>query len=241
MLHGEWQTALVDLEKADRLEPGKHATDWLRGQALMAGGKFALAKAVLDDFVTKYPEHGGALASRARVLVKLEQHEAALADFRAALVKMPNPEPELVHEVVEALVAQKQNEEATNLLELHLKRLGSSPGLIMKALEMEIALGRFDAALARMDAMQKAAPRPEPWMAKRAAILAQAGRADDAKAAWTALRDHILALPNLERGSHSMSRILEEAQLALAAFKATQDQSPTTTSPAKQAASLSSP
>ena len=46
-------------------------------------------------------------------------------------------------------------------------------------------------------------------------FLTQAGRADAAKAAWTALRDHLLALPNLERGSHAMSRLLEEAQQAL--------------------------
>lgn len=215
VLHGEWQTAMVDLEHADRLEPGKYATDWLRGQALMAGGKFDAAKSVLDDFLSAHPDHGGALTTRARVLDKLEQHEAALADFRASLMKTPNPEPDLVIEVAEALVARKLTEEAADLIDAHLKRMTQSPGLVMKALELEITLGRVDAALSRVDAMQKTAPRPEPWMAKRAAVLAQCGRAEDAKAAWTALRDHILALPNLERGSHSMSRLLEDAQTAL--------------------------
>lgn len=219
MLHGEWQTALIDLEKADRLEPGKYATDWMRGQALMAGGKFDAAKSVLDDFLAKFPQHGGAQATRARVLDKLEQHEAALTDFRAALLKTPNPEPDLVIEVAEALVAQKHIEEAADLIDLHLKRMGHSPGLVMKALEIEVSLGRVDAALSRVEAMQKTAPRPEPWMAKRATVLAQCGRTDDAKAAWTALRDHILVLPNLERGSHAMSRILEEAQIALGVIK----------------------
>ena len=82
-------------------------------------------------------------------------------------------------------------------------------------MDFELAAQRYDDVLKRIDAMQASAPRPEPWMAKRASILAQAGRADDAKAAWTALRDHLLALPNLERGSHAMSRLLEEAQAAL--------------------------
>lgn len=219
VLHGEWQTALIDLEKADRLEPGKYATDWMRGQALMAGGKFDAAKSVLDDFLTKHPQHGGAQATRARVLDKLEQHEAALTDFREALLKTQNPEPDLVVEVAEALVAQKHVEEAADIVDLHLKRIGHSPGLVMKALELEVTLGRVDAALSRIDAMQKTAPRPEPWMAKRATILAQGGRAEEATTAWMALRDHILALPNLERGSHSMSRILEQAQIALGVIK----------------------
>ncbi len=227
VLHGEWQTALVDLERADRLEPGKYATDWLRGQALMAGGKFEAAKSVLDDFLVRFPQHGGALATRARVLSKLELHEAALADFRESLVKTPNPEPDLVIEVAEALVAQQHAQEAADIIGQYLQQNAHSLGLVMKALELELSLGRVDAALSRVDAMQKTAPRPEPWMAKRAAVLTQAGRADDAKAAWMALRDHILALPNLERGSHAMSRILEQAQFALGVIKPAQDQAAT--------------
>lgn len=238
VLHGEWQTALIDLEKADRLEPGKYATDWLRGQALMAGGKFEAAKNILVEFLEKHPQHGGAQATRARVLDKLEQHEAALTDFREALIKTQNPEPDLVIEVAEALVAQKHVEEAADLIDAHLKRMTNSPGLVMKALELEITLGRVDAALSRVDAMQQTAPRPEPWMAKRAAVLAQCGRADDAKAAWTALRDHILALPNLERGSHAMSRILEQAQIALGAIKPAPAQA---TSPFSPVTSVTTP
>ncbi len=218
VLHGEWQMALADLENADRLEPGRYATDWLRGQALTAGGQFEAGKTVLDDFLTQYPEHGGALASRARVLDKLEQHEAALVDFRSALMKTPNAEPDLVMEVAEALVAQKHIEEAADLIDAHLLRLGHSPGLIIKALELEVAIGRFDAALSRVDAMQKTEPRPEPWMAKRASVLAQAGRLKDSQEAWQALFAHIQALPNLERGSHAMQLIAEQTQQALAAL-----------------------
>lgn len=217
VLHGEWQTALIDLERADRLEPGKYATDWLRGQALMAGDKFEAAKAVLDEFLTQHPQHGGALMTRARVLMKLEQFETALADFRESLAKTPHPEPDLVIEVAEALVSQKHAEEAADLLDGHLKQNPHSLGLVMKALDLEISLGRVDAALSRVDALQKAAPRPEPWMAKRATVLTQAGRNEDAKAAWLELWEHLQALPNLERGSHAMLIIAEQAQQALGA------------------------
>ncbi|MEQ1748586.1 MAG: hypothetical protein ABL974_04145 [Prosthecobacter sp.] len=226
VLHGAWESALVDLEKADRLAPGKFATDWLRGQALTTAGQFAAAKAVLNDFITKYPDHGGALASRARALVQLKEHTAALADYRAALIKTPNAEPDLVQEVVEALTAQQQNEEAADLLEIHLKRLGNSPGLVMKALELEVALGRYDAALTRVDVMQQTAPRPEPWMAKRASVLAQAGRIRESHAGWQALLTHLQALPNLERGSHSMQLITEQAQQALASLKSLSQTTP---------------
>lgn len=219
VLHGAWEPALVDLEKADRLAPGKYATNWLRGQALTTAGQYAAAKAVLNEFIAKYPDHGGALASRARALVLLKEHTAALADYRAALIKMPNAEPDLVQEVVEALISQQQNEEAADILEVHLKRLGNSPGLIMKAMDLEVALGRYDAALTRVDVLQQTAPRPEPWMAKRASLLTQAGRIRDSQAAWQALISHIQALPNLERGAHAMQLIAEQAQQAVASLK----------------------
>lgn len=220
VLHGEWQTALSDLERADRVEPNKYATDWLRGQALASGNKLDAAKVVLDDFITKYPLHGGALADRARVLIKLGQLEAALADYRDALKKTANPEPDLVQEVANALVSANLHEEAADLIDNHLKRLGHSPGLITLALDLEIKLGRYDAALSRVDAMQKTAPRAEPWMAKRASVLVQAGRIEESKQAWKSLFDHIQALPNLERGAHSMQIIAEQSQHALAALNA---------------------
>ena len=101
------------------------------------------------------------------------------------------------------------------MLSTGIEKIGPIPQLVLKAMDYELAAQRYDDVLKRIDAMQTCAPRPEPWMAKRASILAQAGRADDAQAAWSTLRDHLLALPNLERGSHAMSRLLEEAQTAL--------------------------
>jgi hypothetical protein len=56
-------------------------------------------------------------------------------------------------------------------------------------------------------------------MAKRASILAQAGRIPESKAAWQALADHLNALPNLERGSHAMSKLAQDAKLALASLE----------------------
>lgn len=219
VLHGEWHAALVDLEKADRLAPGQLPTDWLRGQALDAGGQPEAAKAVLDDFISHNPDHGGARTSRARVLIKLNQPEAALTDYRLALKHTPNAEPDLVQEVAEVLISQKLTTEASDFLSVHLKRLGNVPSLALKALEIEVALGRFDDALAHLDVLQQSAPRPEPWMAKRAALLAQAGRIIESKVAWKALFDHIQALPNLERGSHAMQLIAEQCTQGLASLQ----------------------
>ena len=218
-LHGDWQACLIDVEKAERLAPDKYPFDYVRGQALALGGKFGAAKTVLDDFIKAHPEHGPATAARARCCDKLGQHDAALADFSAALDKRPEPEPDLYLETAEAFMAQKRQKDAAQVLQTGIQRLGNIPSLTLKALDIETATHQYDLALQRVDAMQKAAPRPEPWMAKRAALLSEAGRAADASNAWTALRDRIAGLPNLERGSNAMSVLAQEAETALAALK----------------------
>jgi hypothetical protein len=55
-------------------------------------------------------------------------------------------------------------------------------------------------------------------MARRASVLAQAGRIEESRTAWQALVDHLAALPNLERGSHALSKLAEEARQALASL-----------------------
>ena len=218
-LHGDWQIALSDSEKAERLAPGKFPVDWLRAQALAAGDQLDVALTVISDFMNAHPGHPGGLVVRARILNKLKRSELALADFREALARMPNPEPDLYLEVVDALQVQQRNEDAAQVLATGIAKLGNIPGLVLRALDLEIAIGRIDLALTRVDAMQCKAPRPEPWMARRASMLAKVGRVDEARTAWQTLSDHLAKLPNLERGSHAMSVLAEESQKALAELK----------------------
>lgn len=228
--HGEWQATLADVELAVRKGAKREDLDLLAGNALAAGGKAKAAKELLDSFIKAHPDYAPALLSRARVFRTLNRQDDALADYRSAFAAMKEPEPDFYIELAETLVSAERPDAAINLLSDGIKRLGNVPQLVLKALELEAGGGKFDDALKRVDAMQQQAPRPEPWMAKRAALLAQAGRTEDARSAWGALRDHILALPNLERGSHAMNVILEEAQRALAPAVGSSTSSSTITS-----------
>ena len=228
LLNGGWQVALADLERADRLAPGKFPTDWLRGQALAAGGHFAMARTVLDDFITAHPDHAGALASRARVLSSLGRMEDSVADYRAALARSPLAEPDFILEVADALTKLGLKNEALGVIDAGIKRLGQTPALAVKAVEMEIAAAQFDAALRRVDVARSTAARSEPWMVKRASILAQAGRLAESRAAWREIIAHLAALPDHERTSHSMSIMAEQARVALASLDSIAQTSSTT-------------
>ena len=213
--HEDWPETLADLEKTEELAPGAFPVLWMRGQVADKQGKPADAKASFDAFLTTAPTHWGALASRARIEVKLGLHDAALEDYRSALANNPKAEPEIYNEVAQALAARSLTEEAIAVLETGITRLGAISSLQMGALEIEIHAERWDAALVRVDAIQNTAVRPEPWMMKRASIFAAAGRLEESCAVWKSLIAHLTALPAAERTSHSMSLIAEQAHKSL--------------------------
>lgn len=211
--HQEWAQVLVDLERAERLGFRAGDSDWLRGQALALGGQEAAALAALEVFLQRQPEHVGARLARARLAWHLGQPERALADCRAVLAG--EADAEAVLEAVAALVRQGHEAEAADALARHLSRLGDVPFLLSRALELEQRLGRHAEALKRVQALARLAPRPEPWMARGAGLLEQAGRLQEALAAWQSLQEHLLQLPNLQRGLPEVWPRVEESRLAI--------------------------
>jgi tetratricopeptide (TPR) repeat protein len=213
--HGELKLALKNLDHVDALAPGKFLTDFSRAQAFLVVGDFAKAKQALDRQIASHPENPKAWLLRARAEHHLGRDKASLADFREALKRTPSPEPDLIQEVADALATRGFQAEAAQVLAAGIEKLGPVPSLVLRALDLEIATKNFDAALRRVAEMQKNAPRPEPWMARRATILALAGRTDEARAAWKSLSDHLASLPAPERTSSAMTQFAAEAHQAL--------------------------
>lgn len=219
--HEDWAAAALDFERAERHAPGKFPVLWWQGRILDKQGNSREAKSALDRFLVETPGHWGGLASRARVEIKLGMEKEALDDFRAALAANPEAQPDLVHEAAQALASNRLTDEAVRVLEAGVKRLGPIPSFQLKILEVEVSTGRYDSALSRLDAMQRTAPRPEPWMEKRASILAQAGKPAESQAAWRTLIRHLKSLPPAERDSHSMTLLAERARQALVVLEPT--------------------
>lgn len=214
--HGDLELALKGLDKIDALAPGKYPTDLLRGQAYLVARDFAQAKQAFDRQLVSHPEMARAWLLRARAERELGQKEASLADYREALKRTTSPEPDLIEEVAGALAAEGKKEEAAQVLAAGIEKLGKIPSLVLRAVDLEIETKNFDAALRRIDQARQEAPRPEPWMARRAAVLAQAGRIEESRAAWKTLLEHLESLPENERSSRAMSTLTKEAREALA-------------------------
>ena len=221
--HGDWEVTLVQLARVDQLAPGQLATDLLRGQALALGGKFEAARARLDTFLAAHPGHATALAARAKVVSELGDPQQAAADSAAAVAATPRPEPDAYFDLANFLVAAGRSAEAVRALDEGIAKLGPLPALVDRATELDLARGHGDAAVARAEArVAAAAPALRPsLLAARASVLARAGRLEESRAAWQALREQLAAMPPLDRASHAMLRLAEQAANALTSLEAT--------------------
>ena len=216
--HGELELALQNLDKVDALAPGKFPTDLFRGDAYSVVRDFAKAKQALDRYVGSHPETARGWLLRARAERELHENEAGLSDYREALKRTKTPEPDLIEELAGALAADGKKEEAAQVLAAGIDRLGKIPSLVLRALDLEIESRNFDAALRRIEEAQRNAPRPEPWMARRAEVLAKANRIEESRGAWKALIEHLDSLPQQEKNSNAMSNLRREADEALASL-----------------------
>jgi tetratricopeptide (TPR) repeat protein len=211
--HDEWELALAELDRIDKLALGKHELGYLRGRSLAVAKRWQEARKPLDEFIAKHPDAEGAHLWRGRVLLALKETDAALADFRKAA--STTRDAEVVTEAARTFCEQNQAAEAVALLESGLKRMPEDPALLSCLVDSSIKAGNSELALSSIEILRRTWPRPEIWMRRKAAYLAEIGRAEDAKKAWQQISDHINALPNLERGQPFLMELNRETQSAL--------------------------
>ena len=176
--------------------------------ALAEGGLHEAAKGVLDAFLAQKPAHAAALAQRGKVLLKLGKRVEAQNDFAEAL-RLDSRAPAAWW--LEAAQAGNAIEVLRKALQAH----ADDPELLTASLDAESKAGNADEALRCVEALKRIAPRPEPWMARRAEVLMTAGREAEAREAWAALHQHLMTLPNLERGTPLLAGVLAQTQQAL--------------------------
>lgn len=216
--HGDWLACLRDADEAERRQTDDLGVGLLRGRALAASGQYAEAKVVLDSFVAEHPTHAAGWMERARVRGALGMKAEAADDFTRGLSLVPQPEPDHVFELAAFLCRAGREEKAIATLDAALRSTPGQPALLERAVQIETGLGHFDAALRRLDRAIGSAAVKEPLMARRAAVLAQAGRIRESASAWRELHASLAALPPAERGSHAMSVLARQTRDALTAL-----------------------
>jgi tetratricopeptide (TPR) repeat protein len=224
--HQDWDAAQADFDTAGALNPNLAPLDYLRGRLYHEAGWNLSARVALDRFLARNTNSVEALITRARTLVKLSQPLAAAGDYARALTVMAEPAPEVYIERSQALAAagDAHLDAAVRCLDEGIRKLGPLVTLELFAIDLEVKRKNFDAALRRVDTVSGRLPRKETWLAKRGEILQQAGRTQEARAAFQASLAAINALPPARRNVPAMMELQKRLQENLVA--------PTNTTPA---------
>jgi len=184
---GELSHALADYERALRLDPARDSLHLARALTLVEQGDFAEALVSVDTFIDRDPDHPRAWRVRAGALSALHRVADAISSLNCAiaLADPPAPEDYLRRAELLASLGPSSLDIAIAGLDDGLEKLGPAVTLQLFAVELERRRGTYDAALTRLDEMQRQYDRVESVLALRGDILAQAGRDQEADAAYT--------------------------------------------------------
>lgn len=178
---GNWKEATSDYDRALVLGADAEKVNLGRAKVLVASGEVDQARTLLNDLIRSNPQNFEAYLERAQLYKRIGDKKGAIADFQFTVPRHPAPEYQMFLDLAE-LVGEEQPIEALRVLDLGIKRVGPVIPLQRSAVEIEIAQGKFPEALKRLDGIMDHASRKEEWWTRRAEVLMQVGRTDDARA-----------------------------------------------------------
>lgn len=210
-LDENFMAALTDLDRAEKLNPELAPIFMTRGRTQFEAGRFEHAIPALSRLLQIKPDHPEGLIFRARSFRALDDHASALKDYDRLVAVMPSPSPDCFLERAASLVALKRPQDAVHSLDEGIGRLGNLTVLQRAAMQIEVDLKHYDAALARTERILAAVQRKEVWLELRGDIFAVAGRQTEARAAYTEALASLAALPEQHRITKPMLEL--EARL----------------------------
>ena len=198
-LHEDAAAARADYLKARSLDPSLARVDLGLGRLELAAGRAEAALRHLEAYVAARPDDPTGRLERARAHAALGAWQRSKADYGEALARMPDAAPDVHVERVRALRAADGHAAAMAALDEAIGRFGPLVTLLSEAVDAEVAAGRLEEALRRIDRALEVVGRKDRWLLRRGGILERLGRRDEARAAYaTALRE-IEALPAARR------------------------------------------
>ncbi len=204
--HSQGTQAEANFLRAAELNPDLPRLDQVRGKLALDRREFREAVVLLTRALAREPKDIIARIYRARANRALNNHPAALADYREAFSRLPAVRPELLLEYAGVLPPA----DAVRQIDESIAQTGPVPALVSRALELELALGRTEAALQRLDRIATTSERKEAWLKRRGDILAAVGRTREAAAAYLAARDALATLPAWLRESPETANLSAE-------------------------------
>jgi len=190
-----------DLNRAAALDPALPDVDRLRGLVLLAEGQQEAAAASLSRYLDAVPGDTSARAARAQAWAALGRRLEAAAEFTRVIDQRPSPVPDdyLARARALADASEPRLDDAIRGLDEGQAALGPVPALTWYAVELELARGHHDAALARFEATRANEKQRGPYWMRRGEILERIGRRAEAHEAFRRALSALHALPEHRR------------------------------------------
>lgn len=207
----------ADLERALELDAELAGLALARGRLLLDGGCPIEALAVLDEHLAGEPLDTRALHLRAEARVLSCDPLGAVSDYGRviALSARPIPEHYLARADVLAGMGSGGRAQAVAGIDEGIARIGPATTLLLRAVDLEVALGRHDAALARLQVLADFSTRKEAWYARRGDVLAAAGRSHEALDEYRRARHALFDLRPKRRATQAAVALHEHVERRL--------------------------
>jgi tetratricopeptide (TPR) repeat protein len=225
-LAGNWDAALLALEHAAAHGAPAREVSAMRGAIFLDAGWPNMALLEIDRSLVLDAAQPQVQILRAKACRALDRPQDAARALRVAIDGMRHPTPDHVLALRDALLAAGDRAGAIAALDDGLTRVGLVPSLALPALDLELELGRNDAALRRIDALLTTNPRNEAWLARRADVLERLERRDEAR---IVRRDALAALQSRPDGRRGTRSATLESALRAALVPASNEASTVTT------------
>jgi len=215
--HADWKLAEADYDRAAQLNPKLAEVELARGKLFFESGRNTEAKVKLDNYLSNHGDDVDALTTRAQLLTKLGERQAATVDLSRAIARSATPRPDYFLDRAKLQAEQGDLAAALKGLDEGLQRLGQLVALQLYAIELECTRKHFDDALRRLEVVAAGSDRKEKWLARRGEILVQANRSEDAKSAFSEALTAIESLPPRLRTAPAMAELKSRITNAITA------------------------
>jgi tetratricopeptide (TPR) repeat protein len=210
-LDEEYDAALIDLERARRLDPTDLRVAAERGMTLSALGEDAEAESEL----TRFLRQGGTaptFAERAKVRERLGRKTDAVSDYTSAIALRPDIELFVARGTVQESLGDLAG--AASGYREGRAALGDAVALDLALIRVETSRKRYASALELIDVQLGRASVKTDWYLRRADVLAAAGRTTEAAIdREAALREADAAVQRTGSGLQLYSRAKVQAAL----------------------------
>lgn len=169
----------------------------------------------LAGYVAAHPGDPEGWTARGDALAAWNRPEQAADAYATALARSISTRPALPDTYLHwARAAEEAGTPVPDILaglDEGAARLDGAIALQVAALDLAERHGLTEEALTRLSRLEAGAHRKEVWAARRARLLAGAGKAEEARAAWGSVLAAIEALPSSRQSASAVRALREEA------------------------------